>query len=212
MDADYTVTFTTAGTKLIQTFGDLDTELELYNSNGTLIASSDDEGYNTNAFLNLYTPANSTYRIRVKFHRTTTFGWVRLAITPAFTVWDTGLDSIAKYGDIRNFTGVSCNWHSYAQNNRTKVITFTPSTTGTYAIELESIFDNYLYVIDPRSSNKIVSDVDYNDDGGGNLQAKITRKLEKGVPYLIIYSQWNLSASFTNYDEGDDVIVKINKK
>lgn len=105
--ADYTVTFTTASTKLIQTFGDLDTELEIYNSNGTLIASSDDEGYNTNAFLSLYTAANSTYRIRVKFHRDTTVGWVRLAITPAFTVWATGLDSIAKYGDIYNITGVN---------------------------------------------------------------------------------------------------------
>lgn len=56
-----------------------------------------------------------------------------------------------------------------------------------------------------------MSDVDYNDDGGGNGQAKITRKLEKGVPYLIIYSQWNLSASFTNYDEGDDIVVKFSK-
>ena len=73
------------------------------------------------------------------------------------------------------------------------------------------MFDNYLYVIDPRSSEKIVSNVDYNDDGGGNGQAKITRTLEKNVPYLIIYSQWNLSAPFTNLDEGDDLRVKISK-
>lgn len=209
--ADYTITFATAGTKLIQTFGTLDTELKLYNSSGTLIDSSDDEGYDTNALLSFYVSANSTYRVRVKFHKSTTVGWVRLAITPAFAVREADVDSMSKYEDIKNFTGTSLSWYSYAQNNYTRVITFTPTTTGTYTIELESVFDNYLYVIDPRSSEKIVSNVDYNDDGGGNGQAKITRTLEKNVPYLIIYSQWNLSASFTNLDEGDDLRVKISK-
>ena len=209
--ADYTITFATAGTKLIQTFGTLDTELKLYNSSGTLIDSSDDEGYDTNALLSFYVSANSTYRVRVKFHKSTTVGWVRLAITPAFAVREADVDSMSKYEDIKNFTGTSLSWYSYAQNNYTRVITFTPTTTGTYTIELESVFDNYLYVIDPRSSEKIVSNVDYNDDGGGNGQAKITRTLEKNVPYLIIYSQWNLSAPFTNLDEGDDLRVKISK-
>lgn len=209
--ADYTITFTTAGTKLVQTFGGLDTELELYNSSGRLIDSSNDDGYGTNALLSFNTSANSTYRIRVKFHHSTTVGWVRLAITPAYAVKEADEASMSKYEDIKNFTGTSLNWLSYAQNNYTRVITFTPNSTGTYTIELESVFDNYLYVIDPRSSNAIVPNVDYNDDGGGNGQAKITRTLEKNVPYLIIYSQWNLSASFTNLDEGDDLRVRISK-
>ncbi len=208
--ADYTITFLTAGTKLVQTFGALDTELELYDSNGTLIDSSDDDGYNTNALLSFYTSANSTYKIRVKFHRATTVGWVRLGITPAFAVKENDVDSMTKYKDILNLSGTNWTWTSYAQNNYTRVITFSPTVTGTYKIELTSIFDNYLYVIDPRSSNLIVSNIDYNDDSNG-LNAAITRTLIENVPYLIIYSQWNLSASFTNLDEGDDIVVKMYK-
>lgn len=54
-------------------------------------------------------------------------------------------------------------------------------------------FDTYLYVIDPRSTEFIVSGTDYNDDAGESLNAMLSRQLETNVPYFVIYSGYNLS-------------------
>ena len=76
---------------------------------------------------------------------------------------------------------------------------------------MESQFDNYLYVLDPRSSDSIVYGLDHSDDDGVDLNASITRELDKGVPYLIIYSHYNLASGFTDYDEGDNLTLRIEK-
>ena len=90
------------------------------------------------------------------------------------------------------------------------MVTYTPPSSGTYTISLESEFDNYLYVIDPRSSELIKLEIDYNDDFNGS-NASITRNLEAGIPYLIITCQYNPSSAFENLDKGDDLILRISK-
>lgn len=210
--ADYTVTFSTSGNKVIQTFGTLDTIIELYSLDGTLIDTFDDEGYSQNAFFSYNTVANETYTIRVKFYQANQTGWIRLAITPAYAVQENGVNSLTDYEDIMNIHSYhNFAWYSFAQNNWTRIITFTPPSSGIYTIQLESLFDSYLYVIDPRSSKLNVADLDFNDDGAESFgDAKITRVLEQNIPYFVIYSQYNLSDSFDNLDEGDDIVVRFN--
>lgn len=56
-----------------------------------------------------------------------------------------------------------------------------------------------LYLIDPRSVEAISSTQSaanvYNDDGNGDLQAKIEKQLEKDIPYLLIVSAHNPNSS-----------------
>lgn len=76
---------------------------------------------------------------------------------------------------------------------------------------MESLFDSYLYVIDPRSPDSIPYG-DYDDDEvdtGGD--ASVTKYLEQGVSYLLIVSRFDNSRDFADLDTGDDVLVKIHK-
>lgn len=211
---EITVTFDTAGSKIIQTFGALDTVIELYSSNGTLlkgISDTDDNGYGRNAFLRYHTSANTTYKIRVRFYSSNTNGTTKLAIAPAYMVKNSAADSITTYDDIYNintYTGFTL--YDYGTQYYTHMVTYTPPSSGSYTISLESEFDNYLYVFDPRSSELMKPGIDYNDDSNGH-NASITRDLEAGVPYLIITCQYDPSSAFENLDEGDDLILRISK-
>lgn len=192
---DYTVTFSKSGTKLIQTFGTKDTIIELYSSSGTLLASDDDDGYSLNSLISYYCSANVKYKIRVKFYNADVYGETKLTITPAYGAHKTNISSITKYEDIyavEGYTGFTFN--TYAQPNYTRVITYKAPTSGNYIFEIESDFDTYIYVIDPRSSSLIVYNVNYNDDSGEGSNPLMTTYLDANIPYLIVYSAYNPSS------------------
>lgn len=71
---------------------------------------------------------------------------------------------------------------------------------------MDASFDTYLYIIDPRSTEPISPNFSkpscYNDDGAGNLQAKITKTLTANAPYLIIASAYNPSSLSGSYHMG----------
>ncbi len=187
---DYTVTFATSGYKLIQTFGTKDTKIEVYSSSGTLLTSDDDGGYGTNALKYYYFTANTSYKIRVKFYSGSVYGVTKLAITPANGTYSSS--SLSNYEGISAVTGkTSYSSQVYASKNCTKVMRFTPPTTGSYTLQLQSNYDTYMYVIDPRSSSELVSGNNFNDDSGTGLNPLITTNLTAGVQYLIIYSMYN---------------------
>lgn len=205
---DYLFTCSASGTKLIQTFGTKDTKIELYSSSGTLLKSNDDDGYNLNALILYYFNADITYKIRVKFFSSSSYGTTKLAITPAYAVYNVDVTLINKYEDIYSVTGKdSFTFSTYAQQGYTRVITFTPPSSAKYTFTIESDFDTYIYVIDPRSNELIVFNIDYNDDGGEDMNPLLTRELEANIPYLIIYSAYN--PYFLN--ETKDITLRIKK-
>lgn len=191
---DYTVTFGSAGYKLIQTFGTNDTKIEIYSSSGTLLASDDDGGYGSNALKKYYFSANTKYKIRVKFYNVSKYGMTKLAITPAYGALNSGCSDLKKYEDIFAMTNCTkCAWTTYMYKNCTRVMTFTPPSTGKYTFTIASSFDSYIYVIDPRSSSALSSSMNYNDDSGEGSNPLLTTTLTANVPYLIIYSAYNPS-------------------
>jgi len=102
--------------------------------------------------------------------------------------------------------------HTYVPLNYCQVDTFTPTTSGSYTLEIQAAcFDAFIYVIDPRSSDYVVSGLDYDDDSGDGTNAKLTKTLTAGVRYYIIYSQYNINTNFVNTDEGDDCYLVIHK-
>ena len=52
-------------------------------------------------------------------------------------------------------------------------------------------FNNYLYVIDPTSSNMIVQGISYDDDGGSGRNASITAAFSSAITYYIVISQYD---------------------
>ena len=84
---------------------------------------------------------------------------------------------------------------------------YTPPSTGNYTLEITSEFDTYMYVIDPRSTTAIKSGTNYDDDSGEGLNPNMTVKLEKGIPYMIVYSGYNLSSSSAT----GTLVLKISK-
>ena len=192
---DMPLSFSTSGIKLLQTFGTFDTKMELYSSTGTLLASNDDGGYGTNAFIRYDCQANTEYTIRLRFYSSTTAGTIKFAVTPAPWLLHSGSTALDTYEDIYTVSNrTSFNLSTTAAPNRTKVLTFKAPSAGSYTFELRSDFDTYIHVIDPRSGAPLVYNVNYNDDcyeGTNQLDAKLTVELDQNIPYLVIYSAFN---------------------
>lgn len=138
----------------------------------------------------------------------------RLSITSNSGLRNNEDSSLIKYENIYhihswpNFT-----FTTYLTRYNSKVLTWTPSESGNYKITLTSEFDNYLYVVDPRSAELNVYDVHENDDFDDDvdLNAGIVGYYEKDITYFVVLSQFNPSNNFTNLDSGDDLIFKFNK-
>ncbi len=210
---DYYVTFQ-SGVKLIQTFGPRDTVMEIYNSSGGLLYKSDDEGYDYNPLATLNVPSNNTqYKIRVKFFDEGEFGTVKFTIIPAFDDRKIEVEVLQSYEDIIELHSyANYTFGSYCIEGYMNVVRFTPPSSGVYAISLSSEFDNYLYVVDPRSTSILLDNIDFNDDSDeDDRNAYLTKNLEAEIQYLIVYGPYNPNIKFTDYDTGDDIIVSFRK-
>lgn len=207
----FTIRFDEPGTKLIETMGTYDTKMWLYSSDGTsLIDSDDDSGYSLNAQIFKYLYANTTYVLKVGMCSSAVSGNVKVMFAPIYGVQDSNHTNMETYESFRNIESTNTSLYSYLTEHYSKVVRFTPPESGNYTIRLESTFDNYLYIMDPRVPTQNLSNYNYNDDTNGR-NASITRYFEKGIQYLVLYSQYNPSRPFDNLDEGDDITVYFKK-
>lgn len=185
---EYNITFAGAGNKLIQTFGAKDVRLYLYDDTYNLLVHDDDSGYFLNALINYITEADTTYILKVQFFDSSQFGKVKVCITPASSIYST-------YEKIWNVKGEMVAYSFSTTLNTTRVMTFTPTTSGTYKFTTnysgDTRLDTCLYVIVPNSTNAYL----YNDDGAGDLQATIPTELAAGETYFIIVSTYNITAN-----------------
>ncbi len=77
----FNVTFDNSGDKLIQTFGNKNTKMWLYDYDGsTLISSDDDSGYNYNAFIFSNLVSGRNYFLIVNLYNQNDYGMVKLSI------------------------------------------------------------------------------------------------------------------------------------
>lgn len=148
----------------------------------------------------LYTNAGTKYRIRVKFYNAKVYGTTKLSIVSTNGLLNSGASSLTTYENIYSINGDSYTLSTDATINYNKVVAFTPTEEGTYTFELNSTFDNYIYVVDPGSSDLLINNIDYNDDGGTGYNAKLSRYLNAGTPYLIICCKFNPGSAFSDAD------------
>jgi len=211
----FNITFEHSGNKLFQTFGNIDTKMCLYQSDGTTLVcpASDDEGYSLNSLIYHYLYANTTYVLVVNFFNTNLSGMTKVSILSIGGLKNIEDTTIEEYENIFHIYGWdNYTLYSYVAQYESMVVTWTPNSSGNYTISLESEFDNYLYVINPSSSNKIINNVDYNDDEHPGIRnAKLTNYYDSSITYLIVFCQFNPSNIFDNLDTGDDIVVRISK-
>ncbi|MBO5357602.1 MAG: hypothetical protein J6A95_07510 [Clostridia bacterium] len=193
---DFDVTFATSGLKLIQTFGEKDTVIEIYSADGTLLkgrSDTDDKGYSLNALIDYEVEANVEYKIRVKFYSSGAYGKTRLAIMPCKGDLKNGISNLTQYEDLASFnsSGGFSLYTYLAEKGYVEAVTFTTTQSRNYRFEIFSDYDTYIYVIDPRSSDITVVNVDRNDDSGEGSNPLLIKYLEAGVPYLVVYSMYN---------------------
>ena len=186
------VSFPIGGSKIFQTFGRTDTRMKLFDASGVLLKTSDDEGYGINAFVCYYVEANKEYTLEVTNYSDTMGGETKVTVTPVSGFLENGHSSFDCYEDILNINSThSIYLGGWLVPGKSNVLTWTPLESGLYQINLVSEFDNFLYVIDPTSSNTIVQGVSYDDDGGGGRNASITAAFSSAITYYIVISQYD---------------------
>lgn len=190
---DYKVKFNVSGTQLIQTFGTLDTVLELYSMDGTLLLGridTDDDGYSRNALFTYNFTANTEYIVRIRFYSSSTSGTIKLAIAPTYNH-----DNYeAMYGP---YSITKVGW-SLSQN-RVAFFRYQFNTSGNVTFTMDSEEDTYIYFIDPSSSALSVAYTGnnqnaaclYDDDSGTDFQAQLTKYVQANKEYIVIISFYN---------------------
>lgn len=207
----FSFSFNQAGTKFIQTLGQGDTEMWLYESDGTtLITSDDDSGHSLNSFMYRYMNSGTNYVLKIGLYSAAASSDVKLIIAPLYGVLDPSHASYDSYESYLNLPYNNYTFSSYLCQWNSKAITWTPQESGNFTLSLTSQYDNYLYVMDPRSANQNVINVNYNDDANGR-NAAVTGNYEAGVRYLIVYSQYNPSNSIGNDTVSADILINILK-
>lgn len=180
---DYYVTFATAGRKLFMTFGNIDVQLYLFDTENNQLAYDDDDGNDLNAMLYYSVLANKPYILRVKLYSETDSGDVKFSIIPECNYY-------SFYEQIDRMTGTGEAWSFELYTGETFILTFTPPETGNYRIRTAPVdnIDTVLYVVDTASPNACLY-----VNPSGSMQAEITTNLTAGKSYFIVVSTANIA-------------------
>ncbi len=204
----FNLTFKRSGYKVIQTMGMVDMVAKLYDSNNNLIAYSDDQGSGSNPYILLNATSSTKYKLVLNGFDDEKFGATRLIITNSFYDKEFKAEKMDKFENIYAINNENFTWYSYVGEHHSHLLRLFIPTKGRYQVDATSEFDNYLYILDPRSGFPTRNE-DKNNNGGEGTNARIIKDLNAKTNYLVIYSQYNPSASFANYDSGDDLQIKI---
>ena len=160
----YSVRPSTTGLLVVETSGDKDTYLELYDSSYNFITSDDDGGENYNARISFLSEVGRTYLYKLRFLSGGESGPYSIRANMG-VITELRQDAWVS----RNFSGGENHWFN-----------IIPSGAGLLIVETSGDIDTYLDVYN-SSSVHIAGD----DDGGENLNARVSILVEAGKTYLI---------------------------
>ena len=207
--AKFRITFQESGTQLIQTFGTKATFIAILDSTETnLLYSNNGSGYGDNSLISYYFNADTEYVITVKFYSQDECGDIKFLITPAQAVHNNDVSAITKYEDIYSFEPHPLlNYTLTFSPYTTKVMAVQVPSNRNYTFTLDSNISTHLYIIDPRSSDLSILNVNCNTSGTFSYDATVTIDLDANVPYLILISPNNPSA----ISDGSQIILNITR-
>ena len=170
---------------LFQTFGSEDAQLYLFDLEYNQLAFDDDSGYRVNAMFSYTVQANTPYILRLDFYDTTYYGDVKLSITPASY-------ECQSYDEIDTMPASGDAWSFDLYYDTTYVLTFRPSTSGTYRIKTTPFddIDVVVYVADATATTACHCD----DNGSTSQVSNFTMNLVAGKTYFVVVSASDITA------------------
>lgn len=204
---DYNIRFNFDNYRMIQTFGDDDTIMTLYDENGNILATNDDGGYELNSAINYLFLANTIYKVRIHFYDENSRGLIKFAIIPINGELKPNSLFINTYQDILNMSSTT-NWNldSVLELGYVKAIIYTPPSDGYYRLMISSSMDTYMYIINPTSCDMLIEEVNYSDDvDEDNLNPTLTVELYENIDYLIIFCTYNPNSTIGN------IVISLDK-
>lgn len=191
---DYYITFENSGQRIIQTFGYKDSYMYLYDSNNVLIIADDDSGYCYNSLIRYYFNANMQYKIRVKFLSPNESGDIKLIITSSLGDLKNSSNALDSFDDIYETSSANFTMSTYSTMGNVCLFKYLPTEMNYYIIETIGTIDTYIYLIDPRLTYLTINTLGwFDDDSGDDYNAYMEHKLSNDIPYLIIYSCYDIT-------------------
>lgn len=185
------------GTYQIQTSGDGDLKLDLYASNGTtLLATDDDSGVGLNARLGYVLNANTDYYIKAYTYNTSTlidnYG-LSIALMVGSELGDE-FENDDSPNNAKSITLGTTQSHSIHIAGDVDWVTFTPTVSAEYTIQTVGSglnCDTQLYLYTSLANARANNYLQWDDDGGADRNAMISRVLTAGTTYYIKARAWD---------------------
>lgn len=183
------------GTYQIQTSGDGDMKLELYNAAGQLLASDDDSGVGLNARVGQVLNANTDYYIKAYAYNgalVENYG-LSVALMVGSELGDEYENddnpSLAKSIAVGQTQS-----HSIHIAGDVDWVTFTPTVSAEYTIQTVGSglnCDTQLYIYTSLANAQSGNYLQWDDDSGADRNALISRVLTAGTKYYIKAKAWS---------------------
>ena len=195
-----------AANMIVQTFGGIDTVLEVYDEyTGELLTSDDDSGYEYNAFVSFPVNSYSSYIIKIRYIGGA-YGQTKLVFTPLNGIASSSV--IRSYGDFLTVQNTEqVNLTIGMEQFHAQAIVFIPPSSGTYQFSVVSSYQSTVFVIDPRNSAALHSGEEYIESETVGGEAVLEIFLEKDVPYFIVFG----AKTPSTISESGTITIEIEK-
>lgn len=174
----------------IETFGELDTYIELYDAQGRLLLENDDGGTDGNGRIDVFLSDTGRYYVKVRHYDGSDQGEFQLGVrliqaTP--DEWEP--DDNRQDARVTPVDG-AVQIHNFTPADEVDWISFSIQATRTVEIKTSGNIDTYMVLYDQLGNR-----LDEDDDSGGDYNARIERVLQRGT-YFVELSQVEGDAVF----------------
>ena len=173
----------------VETFGSLDTFLDLYDENGIPLLSNDDGGRGENARIDMFLENPGRFYVRVIHYDRSDQGEYGIAANLTTAMPDQYEPDDSR-GEAKPIEFGVAQERNFTPADDQDWATFELSETSTVIISTSGDADTYLKLFD-RAGNLIAED----DDSGNNYNASIERMLQRGKYYVRV-NQVEIDAFF----------------
>lgn len=174
-----------AGALSMETTGDIDTYLELYNADsGERITSNDDGGSGLNARLRHQTDSGARYIAKVRGYdgNTGSYGF-RAWLAETVHLPPDEYESDDTMDSARDISIGVAQQHTFTAKDDVDWVTFQADRPGSYVIRTRGVnsarLDTYIELYDGNSNS-----IDSDDDGGESYDSLLSVRLQAGTYYL----------------------------
>jgi hypothetical protein len=173
------------GILVMETTGDMDTYMELYNTGSrNELTEDDDGGSDVNARIRYQVHAGNSYTVKVRAYggETGTYGF-RAWLTEPVRMTPDEYEDDNEFDSAKEISLGTAQQHTFTTGDDVDWVMFRISRAGRYTIRARGVnstgFDTYIELYDEDYNN-----IDSDDDGGEDYDSRLSVRLQAGTYYL----------------------------